>query len=233
MHSKTPEQRYDRLAFRLSVIISRLLSGEILTLKGLAEEFGVSTRTLRRDIHQRLLHLDIVAQNGTWRLRQYPLRDHTPGAMAFARNTGVAAILPLQTRQLMQMLMDENGTAPCLIGHGLPTDGVMADCFMRLVEAIYQHRVVHLLASGTRYSDIEPYRLIYQHSSWYLVATQHNAIRVFKMDDIHSVSLIERHFIHQHEISERIIEEAFINALPHFHFISHVVQRVNTHPVTS
>ena len=53
------DSRYDRLAVRLSFIISRLLSGESLALHALAEEFGVSERTLRRDLHQPLSHLDI------------------------------------------------------------------------------------------------------------------------------------------------------------------------------
>lgn len=60
--------RYDRFAIRLTQIISRLLSGESLDLKTLAEEFGVSERTLQRDFHQRLLHLNIVSENGRWRL---------------------------------------------------------------------------------------------------------------------------------------------------------------------
>ena len=43
---KTQHDHYDRLSVRLSVIISRLLAGESLELKALADEFGVSERTL-------------------------------------------------------------------------------------------------------------------------------------------------------------------------------------------
>ncbi len=42
------ERRHDRLAVRLSLIISRLVAGETLDLQVLATEFGVSVRTLRR-----------------------------------------------------------------------------------------------------------------------------------------------------------------------------------------
>lgn len=55
MHATDPAHRHDRLALRLSVIISRLLAGESLSLKALSGEFGVSERTLRRDFSQRLL----------------------------------------------------------------------------------------------------------------------------------------------------------------------------------
>ena len=43
------ERRHDRLAVRLSLIISRLVAGETLNMARLAAEFGVSVRTLRRD----------------------------------------------------------------------------------------------------------------------------------------------------------------------------------------
>ncbi|EHB2526254.1 DeoR family transcriptional regulator [Escherichia coli] len=68
MQRPDEEARYDRLAVRLSVIISRLMAGETLTLQTLSGEFGVSIRTLRRDLHQRLVHLDIIGENGTYRL---------------------------------------------------------------------------------------------------------------------------------------------------------------------
>ena len=58
MRATDPAHRHDRLALRLSVIISRLLAGESLSLKALSGEFGVSERTLRRDSSKRLLHLD-------------------------------------------------------------------------------------------------------------------------------------------------------------------------------
>ena len=52
------ERRHDRLAVRLSLIISRLVAGETLSMRKLAAEFGVSVRTLRRDFRERLMYLD-------------------------------------------------------------------------------------------------------------------------------------------------------------------------------
>lgn len=79
MQRPDEEARYDRLAVRLSVIISRLMAGETLTLQTLSGEFGVSIRTLRRDLHQRLVHLDIIGENGTYRLSESATRDHSQG----------------------------------------------------------------------------------------------------------------------------------------------------------
>ncbi|NLS52870.1 helix-turn-helix transcriptional regulator [Hafnia alvei] len=229
MCTTVPAQRHDRLAIRLSVIISRLLAGESLYLKALSDEFGVSERTLRRDFHQRLLHLDITCHNGAWRLNQNPQRDHTPGVLAFARNTGIARLIPSQSRQLMQLLMDGNGTSPCLIGHAPLPAGILPDCFQRLAEAIYHHKTVSLLIKGIRHDALEPYRLIYSYPHWYLVTSQYGAIRVFRLEDVTAVSLSEQHFQRRSEIGALLTDENFINALPHFHFISNVIHTFREH----
>lgn len=194
MRATNPAPRHDRLALRLSVIISRLFAGESLSLKALSGEFGVSERTLRRDFSQRLLHLDLTGDNGCWRLRTNPMRDHTPGALAFARNTGIARLIPSQSRHLMQLLMDENGTSPCLIGHAQQPAGILPDCFERLTEGIYHHRLVSLLVKGIRHDHLEPYRLIFSHADWYLVASQYGAIRVFRVEEVTSVSCLNALF---------------------------------------
>ncbi|MGO2143630.1 MAG: helix-turn-helix transcriptional regulator [Serratia bockelmannii] len=230
MRATDPAHRHDKLALRLSVIISRLLAGESLSMKALSAEFGVSERTLRRDFHQRLLHLDLTGDNGCWRLRTNPMRDHTPGALAFARNTGIARLIPSQSRQLMQLLMDENGTSPCLIGHVQQPAGILPDCFQRLAEGVYHHRMVSLLVKGIRHDHLEPYRLIFSHADWYLVASQYGAIRVFRVEEVTSVSLSERSFHRRSETSALIVDADFINALPHFHFISNVIHTFRAHP---
>ena len=194
MRATNPAPRHDRLALRLSVIISRLFAGESLSLKALSGEFGVSERTLRRDFSQRLLHLDLTGDNGCWRLRTNPMRDHTPGALAFARNTGIARLIPSQSRHLMQLLMDENGTSPCLIGHAQQPAGILPDCFERLAEGIYHHRLVSLLVKGIRHDHLEPYRLIFSHADWYLVASQYGTIRVFRVEEVTSVSCLNALF---------------------------------------
>ena len=49
---------HDKLATRLSLIIYKLNQGERLTIESLANEFGVSKRTIERDI-ARFSYFDI------------------------------------------------------------------------------------------------------------------------------------------------------------------------------
>ncbi|SQZ92789.1 putative DNA-binding protein [Escherichia coli] len=85
--------RHDRLAVRLSLIISRLMAGESLSLKTLSDEFGVTERTLQRDFHQRLVHLDLEYRNGRYSLR----RQSSPGAIPFILHYTLTIMSVIQT----------------------------------------------------------------------------------------------------------------------------------------
>lgn len=104
------ERRHDRLAVRLSLIISRLVAGETLNMERLAAEFGVSVRTLRRDFRERLMYLDLEYRRGQCRLRS------TGGgvqgeldALTFAHRAGLADIFPGLDRRLAGMLLTAGG----------------------------------------------------------------------------------------------------------------------------
>ncbi|HCM9657741.1 TPA: WYL domain-containing protein [Enterobacter hormaechei subsp. hoffmannii] len=216
--------RYDRMAVRLSVIISRLLEGETLVLKVLSEEFGVSERTLRRDFHQRLLHLDIENGGGVYRLGGHHQRDCSPGAFSFIRTTGIARIIPVQDRQLMNLLMSESGTSPCLIWHApLKPHVALPEFFSRLVQAISQQKQITILVEGQRHEALEPYRIIHYVEEWYLVVCQSGVIRVFALTTIGAVMLAEECFTRREEIASLTAGESFIAALPHFPLISDVI----------
>jgi hypothetical protein len=109
------ERRHERLAVRLSLIISRLVAGETLIIQTLAAEFGVSVRTLRRDFRERLAYLDLEFRNGQCRLlsgsRQRELTVQT-----FVRQSGVEALFPDIDNQLVNSLLSAS-ESPCLIWH--------------------------------------------------------------------------------------------------------------------
>jgi FixJ family two-component response regulator len=56
---ETRERRYAKGSERLAEILARLYSGEVLSKKELAQEYGVSLRTMQRYINERLAHFPI------------------------------------------------------------------------------------------------------------------------------------------------------------------------------
>ena len=186
--------RHDRLAVRLSLIISRLMAGESLSLKTLSDEFGVTERTLQRDFHQRLVHLDLEYRNGRYSLRRQSSPSAIPEMLSFIQNTGIARILPLRNGRLITCFTDNQEPSPCLIW--LPAPDITAtfpECFSQLILAIRQ--CIHISLMTERwYPSLEPCRLIYYSGSWYLIALQKGKLRVFPLADIKSVSLTSERF---------------------------------------
>ncbi|NCC25995.1 MAG: WYL domain-containing protein [Deltaproteobacteria bacterium] len=73
---------YDRAMFRLTTITTYMNLGRRLKVRDLAEEFGVTKRTIQKDLNQRLAHLPIIRddRDGSYRfLDGFRLRG-TPNA---------------------------------------------------------------------------------------------------------------------------------------------------------
>lgn len=60
---------YDKTLTRLTTILSRLNDGEALSVKDLAEDFNVSTRTVQRDLNERLISYPIYQENKKWKMQ--------------------------------------------------------------------------------------------------------------------------------------------------------------------
>ncbi|EPB6466501.1 DeoR family transcriptional regulator [Cronobacter dublinensis] len=221
------ERRHDRLAVRLSLIISRLVAGETLNMAQLAAEFGVSVRTLRRDFRERLMYLDLEYRRGQCRLR-------SPGggvqgeldALTFAHRAGLADIFPGLDRRLAGMLLTAGGM-PCLVWQ--PPQSVSPASslvFYRLVTAITASQRVLLLADGERCDGLAPYRLISLEGCWYLIGELNGHITVHPLVTIHAVTVLHTTFTPRKRLSQLTTQAGFIRALPHFGYICEVLSQV-------
>jgi len=60
---------YDKALTRLVSILTKLYNGESLSVKDLAIEFNVSTRTIQRDFNERLISFPIYQENKLWKMQ--------------------------------------------------------------------------------------------------------------------------------------------------------------------
>ena len=65
--------KHDKIATRLSLILMKLNNGEQLSVKSLAEEFGVKTRTIQRDLNERFADIPLKKENNLYFLDSYYL----------------------------------------------------------------------------------------------------------------------------------------------------------------
>lgn len=214
------ERRHDRLAVRLSLIISRLVAGETLSVRKLAAEFGVSVRTLRRDFRERLMYLDLEYQSGYCRLRTAGSETQmVPDVLIFAHRSGMVGLFPGFDRRLVNALLmcDES---PCVIAPASPAPSPSgALSFWRLIQAITGRRRVTLIAEEQRCERLAPCRLLIHQQAWYLVAEHDGHIAVFSLDEIHLVQPLQETFRRNDSLCRLVEDPGFIQSLPHFRFI--------------
>ncbi|MFA9374157.1 MAG: helix-turn-helix transcriptional regulator [Poseidonibacter sp.] len=60
---------YDKTLTRLVSILTKLYNGDALYIKNLAEEFNVSTRTIQRDLNERLISFPIEKKGRMWKMQ--------------------------------------------------------------------------------------------------------------------------------------------------------------------
>ena len=63
------KHEYDKILTRLMTTLARLNDGEALSVKELAEEYNVSTKTIQRDFNERLCKFPIYQEKKKWRMQ--------------------------------------------------------------------------------------------------------------------------------------------------------------------
>ena len=226
--------RHDRLAVRLSLIISRLLAGETLNVRNLATEFGVSLRTLRRDFRERLIYLDLEYQQGLCRLASGVGQRHAEkDVLAFARRIGIADLVPGLDSQMIKALLSADDTSPCItwpVAFQPHRASLLSTHFGTLVDTITTRQRVLLLTPACRYERLAPYRLMFHDGGWYLVGEWQGRIAVIVVDDIDAVIVSKESYVPCQAVDSLITHTHFVAALPHYRFIREVLLPFHSQP---
>jgi len=209
---------------RLIEIVTILLNRETVTAKELADRFGVSSRTVYRDI-------DVLSSAGVpvYTNRGHGggislLEDYTLNKTLLSKSETEGLLLALQTMNATSYpeadaLIDKLGS---VFKSSRTHDWIEVDfddwgCkvneqgkFSMIRDAIFGSRVInfdYVNANGGMSSrSAEPVKLIFSTYTWYLIAycLLRNSYRMFRLSRIKNVQVTDRHFtkreIHEHEI---------------------------------
>jgi predicted DNA-binding transcriptional regulator YafY len=185
---------YDKLAQRLSHILIELNSGKVCDMKELAQEFGVTIRTLQRDINNRLNYL--------------PLKRK--GSMLWLE----ARLNPTEVQEFARIFDMKNL---------FPSEGLMYHVFNKTCQDIYMIRnsnsckvdesIFKISEQGIfsrkklsfRYNDkdriVEPYKIMNQKGIWYLAGIEEK-LKSFSMIKITNIKLVQEEF----KIDDKILD---------------------------
>ena len=171
---------YDKAMYRLTTIICRLNIGESLEVKELAEEFGVTSRTIQKDLNERLSHLPIA--------RRGDGRYHFMGDYRLRGTSEPDAILVADLITAMIRNVDDKYTEIAdnfLKGRSFSTSGFLfhlnledistcSDIFRLLNQAVALRQQVGFSYSNNKGElkeyTVHPYRLANLKGFWYLLA---------------------------------------------------------------
>lgn len=219
------DRKYDRMAARLAIIISRLFMGEQLSVHALSQEFMVSERTLRRDFRERLSCLSLDYRQGAWSLSGLNEGVRTDrDILHFSRVTSTDQLFPVMDRKLISVLTDNSIESPFIVWQVPPErKPTHAGSFWRITQAIVDRALLDVTTAGQLYRWFAPYRLVFFDSTWYLVGEHDQQIQVYVLSDISGVSLTHQKFLRRRFVDELLANADFINSLPHFQYVRNVL----------
>jgi predicted DNA-binding transcriptional regulator YafY len=200
-------QDHDTLAFRLAEILRKLNQEESFSLDELASEFGVSERTIYRDMN-RLAGIAEPAGEGRYRLvPEYRGRLRPKDLEAFAKLTGVDQLFPNSSPRFLVALLDTLSQSSFLIkGHHYEKLKPQDASFQHLNEAIRQHKCCRLTYADRR-RTLEPYRLVNNKGIWYLAATEDGQLKSFALSRISDLQVGDDTFVPVADVRQKIEDD--------------------------
>ena len=199
---------HDKIATRLSLILTKLNHGERLSVESLAKEFNVTPRTIQRDLNERFRDVPLKKEN-----KEYFLESHHLGKLTFedinvfASLSGVNKMFPSFKKDFLQHLLDKNVADAYLIKtHNFEDVSHKIDDFNRIEEAIIGKLLLSLVYKEQK-RTVQPYKFANVKGIWYLIALQDGVIKTFTFTKISNLKICDTLFRIDAEILKKIENE--------------------------
>jgi predicted DNA-binding transcriptional regulator YafY len=211
----TQAKDHERLSNRLAQLLDRLYQGEQLHLADLALEFGVTLRTLQRDLARIGQILPVQRTGGAYQLapdrpRPQALRE----LQRFAEASGLQGMYPRFDSQMIQELTKGPGTSALQV-HGPQYEEIRprARLFDQIEQAIKRCRrisFVYTKTDGTKTVEAAPYQFINHSGIWYLAAVDGNRLKAYSFGKIDRLLVSDEVFARDATIEKQLREEGDI-----------------------
>jgi predicted DNA-binding transcriptional regulator YafY len=173
----------ETLANRLIDILTRLNSGEKLTINQLSENHDAHPKTIRRDL-VRLESCNLpIQKDGKYfyldptYLGKLKLKD----IHSFARISGIRHLYPNLDVSFIRELLDSR--VYDAKGYFVEDASQFKTLFEVFGEAIRKHQQIGFLYKGEP-RVVEPYKLVHHHGCWYLAAVRKGVLRAYRLSRI-------------------------------------------------
>lgn len=185
---------HDKISHRLALILIKLNSGDRFTVGDLSKEFNVSTRTIQRDL-KRLQYLPIKSENGVYSLEEYCLgRLNFDDIRGFATLCGIKDLYPsLKDDFLVDLLNSKINQTYLVRGFNYEDLSSKTKEFQIVNVAILTNKKLKFEYKAKR-RVVNPYKLINNNGSWYLVADDGGVLKNFTFTKISKLLPLDENF---------------------------------------
>ena len=204
---KSTGLKHEKLAHRLTDILTRLNSGESLNPLDLASEYHTSLRTIQRDFGERLVYLPLQKVDGCFKLDiSYLGCLNFNDIKQFATLSGVLGMYPSLDKNFIRELLDHRASLTYTSKGQFHEDPAQYAKLLTLFKtAIQEQRQVSFLYKDTP-RVVQPYRLIHHHGCWYLAAVRKNVLRAYRLSRIELP-------VDQHEMDKFVPDRVILKQL--------------------
>jgi predicted DNA-binding transcriptional regulator YafY len=204
---------HDTLVYRLSQILLKLNQGEKLSSQSLADEFGVTLRTIQRDLNVRFAYLPLEKIKGLYSLDPIYLGKLSRKDIdRFASLAGVKGLFPsLNDDFLREIFANASQSALLVKGHNYEDLTGTGTDFSLIRSAISaRNNLSFNYKSKSKWNDhpqVSPYKLLNHHGIWYLVAVENEKVKTFAFKKLSNLKELESTFNYDANIEKRLIQE--------------------------
>lgn len=198
-------KEHDKLAQRLADILTILNNGDSVTVVELSEKFGVSKRTIHRDLQKRFAFLPLIKEKDSYKLEPYVLGKFTQeNIREFTIFSGIQGLYPSLDQKMFADILNKQVNRVLLVkGFSYEDISVHQTLFNQIATQIATHQKVRFLYKEKQ-RCVEPYKLLNTNGIWYLLAVENDILKTFTFTKIEAFELLNQQFIPDTDVINRI-----------------------------
>jgi predicted DNA-binding transcriptional regulator YafY len=196
---------YDKTLTRLRVILQRLNDGESLGVKELADDFGVSTRTIQRDFNEKLVSsYPIFQENKKWKMQDgfkiekiRDIDDKIVLDIIEKITDSIGGNFAIKGKKLLNKIKNEE-YSPIYTKLNIEDVSDMISDINLLEIAIKNKTTIecsYVYDTDKRYdTTLKPLRIVNYEGFWYLIAIHKDDVKKYYLKEIKNIKLTETVF---------------------------------------
>lgn len=204
---------YDKILTRLTSILSRLNDGESLSVKELAEEFNVSTKTIQRDFNERLVSFPIYQENKKWKMADgFKLEKATTIEDAIVLDIidklteSIGTGFYSKAKKLLSKIKNDDYN-PIYTKLNIEDISDKLKEIQLLESAIKDKKIIDAIYDFEKYKNevsIKPLKIVNFEGFWYLVGldSRNDVLKKYYLKNISFIKLLDENFTTTSKIDE-------------------------------